>query len=78
MRELARIQGFPDDFVFYGPEELQYESVCRAVPPVIAMKVAQTIRRAIETRSLAGKVANRGDLRQSSKRARVEDDTEGR
>ncbi|KAK5573048.1 hypothetical protein LTR43_001707 [Exophiala xenobiotica] len=77
VRELARIQDFPDDFVFYGPEELQYESVCRALPPVIAKKVAQTIRRAIETRSLAGKVANVGEPRQNSKRARVEDDTEG-
>lgn len=77
MRELARIQGFPDDFVFYGSEQLQYEGVCRAVPPVIAKKVAQTIRRAIETRSLAGKVMNRGESRQNSKRARVEDEPEG-
>jgi hypothetical protein len=77
VRELARIQGFPDDFVFYGPEKLQYESVCRAVPPVIAKKVAQTIRRAIETRSLSGRVANGGESMRNSKRARVEDDTEG-
>ncbi|KAJ9495511.1 hypothetical protein H2202_009051 [Exophiala xenobiotica] len=77
VRELARIQGFPDDFVFYGSEEMQYESVCRALPPVIAKKVAQTIRRAIETRSLAGRVANRGESTRNSKRARVEDDTEG-
>jgi hypothetical protein len=77
VRELARIQGFPDDFVFYGSEEMQYESVCRAVPPLIAKKVAHTIRRAIETRSLAGKVVNRGEAQRSSKRARVEVDTEG-
>ncbi|KAL2010662.1 hypothetical protein VTN00DRAFT_6469 [Thermoascus crustaceus] len=33
VRELARIQGFPDDFIFLGPIQRQYEQVREAFPP---------------------------------------------
>jgi site-specific DNA-cytosine methylase len=47
VRELARVQGIPDDFKFWGPIESQYEAVCKAIPPVIAKMVADTILQAI-------------------------------
>ncbi|KIW70371.1 hypothetical protein PV04_02645 [Phialophora macrospora] len=47
VRELARVQGIPDDFKFWGPIESQYEAVCKAIPPVIARMVADTILQAI-------------------------------
>lgn len=43
MRELAQIQGLPDDFVFYGPIERQYEQVLEAFRPPIAKSIAETI-----------------------------------
>lgn len=47
VRELARIQGLPDDFVFYGLLDAQYDDVCRAIPPIVTRNIAQVIRRAI-------------------------------
>ncbi|KAJ9618784.1 hypothetical protein H2204_012916 [Knufia peltigerae] len=73
VRELARIQGFPDDFVFFGSEDLQYETVCRAVPPIVAKKVAQTIRRVIERYTQVGRV-KLGQMPRGNKRAKVNDD----
>ncbi|PYI07966.1 hypothetical protein BO78DRAFT_417255 [Aspergillus sclerotiicarbonarius CBS 121057] len=43
VRELARIQGFDDDFIFLGPIERQYEEVIQAFPPSIAKKVASVV-----------------------------------
>ncbi|KAF7588863.1 hypothetical protein BBP40_005081 [Aspergillus hancockii] len=43
VRELARIQGFNDDFVFMGAIEKQYEEVTQAFPPLVARKLADTI-----------------------------------
>ncbi|KAL1983481.1 hypothetical protein VTN96DRAFT_10302 [Rasamsonia emersonii] len=40
VRELARLQGFPDDFVFYGSKERQYEQVLEAFPPPVAKAIA--------------------------------------
>ena len=38
-REAARIQTFPDDFIFYGPQNSWYKQIGNAVP----VKLAQTI-----------------------------------
>lgn len=47
VREAARIQGFPDDFVFWGPDKAQYVLVGNAVPPPISMQLAEFVRTAL-------------------------------
>jgi len=44
VREAARIQGFPDDFVFAGPKAAQFRMVGNAVPPPLARQLAVSIR----------------------------------
>jgi DNA (cytosine-5)-methyltransferase 1 len=44
VREAARIQGFPDSFVFLGNEQDQYRLVGNAVPPPMAYYLAAIVR----------------------------------
>jgi DNA (cytosine-5)-methyltransferase 1 len=43
VRECARLQTFPDDFIFLGPTARQFTQVGNAVPPVLAAQVARQI-----------------------------------
>jgi DNA (cytosine-5)-methyltransferase 1 len=47
VREVARIQEFPDDFVFEGTLEEQYTQVGNAVPPRLAAAVAREVGSAL-------------------------------
>jgi DNA (cytosine-5)-methyltransferase 1 len=47
VREIARIQGFPDDFVFIGPLKEQYTQIGNAVPPPLAEAVARGVYEAL-------------------------------
>lgn len=49
VRESARLQTFPDDFVFYGNKSEQYRQVGNAVPPLLGQVVARSLIPFLET-----------------------------
>lgn len=44
VRENARLQSFPDDFIFYGSKQEQYKQVGNAVPPLLGKAVAEQVK----------------------------------
>ncbi|MDT7885926.1 MAG: DNA cytosine methyltransferase [Thermoproteota archaeon] len=40
VRENARLMSFPDDFIFFGGREVQFDQVGEAVPPILAKSIA--------------------------------------
>lgn len=49
--EAARIQSFPDDFVFCGGKKEQYKQIGNAVPPLLAKAVAGEIKKSFQNSS---------------------------
>jgi DNA (cytosine-5)-methyltransferase 1 len=49
IREAARLQGFPDRFVFHGDRSSQYDQVGNAVPVQLAEAIAAEVRRCLDS-----------------------------
>lgn len=47
-REAARLQTFPDSFVFAGTKDKQYQQVGNAVPPIMAKEIAEKLASQLE------------------------------
>lgn len=48
VREAARLQSFPDDFVFYGNKQEQYKQVGNAVPPLLGKALAIKVKELLD------------------------------
>ena len=51
VREAARLQSFPDDFIFQGNMGDAYKQIGNSVPPLMAEGIAKALRRMLSTRS---------------------------
>lgn len=46
-REMARLQSFPDDFIFEGPKNKQLVQIGNAVPPLLGKAIGLAIRKSL-------------------------------
>lgn len=50
IREAARLQTFPDSFIFKGTKDSQYQQVGNAVPPMLAKAIAEEVASLLQQR----------------------------
>jgi DNA (cytosine-5)-methyltransferase 1 len=58
VREAARLQSFPDDFIFYGTKSNQMLQVGNAVPPKLARELAKAIKSSIKADDSSDNLSN--------------------
>ena len=52
VRENARLQSFPDDFIFYGNKQEQYRQVGNAVPPLLGKVIAKRVMEVLQNEEI--------------------------
>lgn len=55
MREAARLQSFPDGFVFAGAMNAAFRQIGNAVPPLLGLAVAARLREQLEEAARAAR-----------------------
>jgi DNA (cytosine-5)-methyltransferase 1 len=45
--------GFPDDHIFFGPKDSQFNQIGEAVPPPLALAIAGTVLKYLERSNIS-------------------------
>lgn len=61
-REGARLQSFPDKYIFWGTKTSQYKQIGNAVPPLLARAIAETLKPHIENHTFIDLFAGAGGM----------------
>ena len=61
-REGARLQSFPDKFIFRGTKTSQYKQIGNAVPPLLARAIAETLEPHLENKTFIDLFAGAGGM----------------